>query len=123
MYNYIFANIFLHCYERKIDFESLVKRISEKKEKEYLNGAPPFIKDMPYNQIWSLESEINILSEELKISTELLLFPKNYPQKVLNFLEEFDCDFECETVSFDSEELSWNIWIPSYENQNPIFSV
>lgn len=121
MYNYIFANIFLHCYERKIDFESLVKRISEKKEKEYLNGAPPFIKDMSYNQIWSLESEINILSEELKISTELLLFPKNYPQKVLNFLEEFDCDFECETVSFDPEDLSWNIWIPSYANKNSFF--
>lgn len=121
MYNYIFANIFLHCYERKIDFESLVKRISEKKEKEYLNGAPPFIKDMSYNQIWSLESELNILSEELRISTELLLFPRNYTQKVLNFLEEFDCDFECETVSFDPEDLSWNIWIPSYANKNSFF--
>lgn len=121
MYNYTFANIFLYCYEHKINFSKLLDRIAAKKEKEYLGNAPYFMKGMPYNQIWSLESEINILSEELKISTELLLFPKNYPQKVLNFLEEFDCDFECETVSFDSEELSWNIWIPSYENQNPIF--
>ena len=121
MYNYTFANIFLHCYEHKINFSKLLDRIAAKKKKEYLGNAPYFMKGMPYNQIWSLESEINILSEELKISTELLLFPKNYPQKVLNFLEEFDCDFECETVSFDSEELSWNIWIPSYENQNSIF--
>lgn len=79
------------------------------------------MKGMFYNQIWSLESEINILSEELKISTELLLFPKNYTQKVLNFLKEFDCDFEYETVSFDSEELSWNIWIHGCENNNPFF--
>lgn len=121
MYNYTFANIFLYCHEHKIDFTKLVDRIASKKEKEYLRSAPCIIKDMSFNQIWGLESEINILSEELKISTELLLFPKNYPQKVLNFLEEFDCDFECETVSFDSEELSWNIWIPSYENQNSFF--
>lgn len=121
MYNYTFANIFLYCYEHKINFSKLLDRIAAKKEKEYLGNAPCIIKDMSFNQIWSLESEINILSEELKISTELLLFPKNYPQKVLNFLEEFDCDFECETVSFDSEELSWNIWIPSYENQNSFF--
>ena len=61
------------------------------------------------------------MPEELHISTELLLFPRNYTQKVLNFLEEFDCDFECETVSFDPEDLSWNIWIPSYANKNSFF--
>jgi len=121
MYNYTFANIFLYCYEHKINFSKLLDRIAAKKEKEYLGNAPYFMKGMPYNQIWSLESELNILPEELHISTELLLFPRNYTQKVLNFLEEFDCDFECETVSFDPEDLSWNIWIPSYANKNSFF--
>lgn len=120
MYHYTFANIFMYCYERKIDFESLAKRISIKKEKEYLNSLP-YIKDMACNQIWSLESEINILSEELRISAELLIFPPNYTQKVLNFIKTFDFDFECETVSFDPEDMSWRIWMPISDNNNRFF--
>lgn len=121
MYNYTFANIFLYCHEHKIDFSKLVDRIASKKEKEYLGSAPCIIKDMSFNQIWGLESEINILSEELKISTELLLFPKNYPQKVLNYIKEFDFDFECETAYFDSEDMSWDIQLHFYEDNHPIF--
>ena len=55
MYNYTFANIFLYCYEHKINFSKLLDRIAAKKEKEYLGNAPYFMKGMPYNQIWSLE--------------------------------------------------------------------
>lgn len=110
----------MYCYEQKIDFESLAKKISIKKEKEYLNSLP-YIKDMACNQIWSLESEINILSEELRISAELLIFPQNYTQKVLNFIKTFDFDFECETVSFNPEDMSWRIWMPISDNNNMFF--
>lgn len=120
MYNYTFANIFLHCYERKINFSKLLERIASKKEKEYLGHAPHFMKSMFFNQIWSLEAELNILSEELKVSTELLLFPKNYPQKVLDYIS-LVLDYGDGTVSFDPEDLSLSIQTSFFENNNPIF--
>lgn len=40
MYNYTFANIFLYCYEHKINFSKLLDRIAAKKEKEYLEMLP-----------------------------------------------------------------------------------
>ena len=63
---------------------------------------------MFFNQIWSLEAELNILSEELKVSTELLLFPKNYPQKVLDYIS-LVLDYGDGKVSFEPEDLSLSI--------------
>lgn len=116
MYHYTFGSIFIYCYYNDVNFAELMGEVGEERE-SYLENAQFVSNDKSRKLICSIEAELNLVCKKLDVSPKDVIFPDNYIEWLLEFLEDLQSWIECDHVEFTKDQLRWDInaWIMEKE--------
>lgn len=111
MYHYTFGSIFIYCYYNDVNFAELMGEVGEERE-SYLENAQFVSNDKSRKLICSIEAELNLVCKKLDVSPKDVIFPDNYIEWLLEFLEDLQSWIECDHVEFTKDQLRWDngIW-------------
>ena len=101
MYNHIWGNVYLYCWEHGIDFREIYYKLIETEWKAYqevseeLHIPLKYGKNQPFNKLIgsTMEVDINVLTSCFNIPIEEIFAPLNYTERLIKLLESVKEDF------------------------------
>ena len=104
MFNHIWGNIFLYCWEHNIDFHEVycslvnIEWQKYKEQCEFLNIPMRYKRNCSANKLVgsTLEIDVNVLVSYFNIPIQEIFNPSNYAERLVKFLKAIkeECSFQ-----------------------------
>ena len=131
MGSHIWGNIYLYCWENKIDFRQVFRKLLSTELEAYKKGCEQFLVPYTYNKNSlfnkrklvgsTLELDVDVLTSHFHIPIEEIFKPQNYLKRLIELMKTvaYDCrsDAEYEFFHYKDEPLQFCIKYETVYNE------